>query len=237
MMITAYLGAIAIAVFGVLYVLPYVVRRALDLRLKARCRDAQALVLTYDGGPDAGLTPKLLAELHRLNVSATFFPLGRQAESAVEVLDQVKTAGHEIGVHSRDHYHAWKVGPIRALRDALAGYMVLSRWAGSTATYRPPHGKIDLLTWLAIRRRRARIVWWTVDSGDTWDELPEPQRVVDKVLAGRGGVVLMHDSDRGADHAKYVLDLTRRLTAAAETAGLSVMTLNELLATEMVSDV
>ena len=71
----------------------------------------------------------------------------------------------------------------------------------------------------------------------TWDELPEPQRVVDKVLAGRGGVVLMHDSDRGADHAKYVLDLTRRLTAAAETAGLSVMTLNELLATEMVSDV
>lgn len=233
MTIVVYVGALVVAVPGLLYILPYIVRRILDLRLKALCRRARALVLTYDDGPDQKLTPKLLEELRRSNASATFFPLGRQAETGAEVLDRIKTAGHEIGVHSRDHCHAWKVGPIRALNDAQAGYAALAGWVRSTATYRPPHGKIDLLTWLAIKRRRARIVWWTVDSGDTWDRLPEPQRIVDRVLANRGGVVLMHDSDRGADHAAYVLDLTRRLTAAAEASGLSVMTLNTLLATRI----
>jgi peptidoglycan-N-acetylglucosamine deacetylase len=224
--------AVAVAALGLLYVLPYVVRRALDIRLKMRCRAARAVVLTYDDGPDPSFTPELLNELRHLKINATFFPLGRQVQAASEVLDQIESDGHEIGVHSRDHCHAWKVGPFRALSDAIAGYASLAPWTGSTAPYRPPHGKIDLLTWLSISRRGARLVWWTVDSGDTWTQRPEPQQIVDRVLANRGGVVLMHDSNRGAEHAAYVLDLTRRLAAATRTAGLSVMTLNELLASE-----
>ena len=67
-----------------------------------------------------------------------------------------------------------------------------------------------------------------MDSGDTWAALPPAQRTVDAVVRAGGGVVLMHDFDRGPEREAFVLETTGLLLDAAAREGLNVMTLSEL---------
>jgi hypothetical protein len=55
--------------------------------------------------------------------------------------------------------------------------------------------------------------------------------VVDEVQRAGGGVVLMHDFDRGIDRRQFVLDVTSSLLAMAVREGMTVKTLGELCPT------
>lgn len=230
------LVALPVLVFTVVIVLPYAYAKWSAISLGMRCRRAKALVLTYDDGPGGTLTPEIIGLLRRHQVKATFFSLGMRAAESPEVLDLVKAEGHEIGCHSFRHCHSWKVRPDKAVKDIEEGYAGLSRWITPDSPFRPPHGKITLFTWLSVLKRRARLVWWTHDSGDTHaDPLPTVEDVVDGVMRSGGGVVLLHDFDRGGRDGqqprhKFVLDVTSSLIERAGKAGLRVMMLGELLA-------
>jgi peptidoglycan/xylan/chitin deacetylase (PgdA/CDA1 family) len=204
-------------------------RKLAERRLEARCRERRALVLTYDDGPGPVLTPALLEILAERRARATFFALGRRAQQAPEVLDRVAAAGHEVGCHSFDHRHAWKVSPRAGVADLDEGYRSLARWVRPDGLFRPPYGKLTLATWAALRRRRGRLACWTVVSGDTYAELPRQHDVVEHVVRSGGGVVLMHDFDREPERGEYVTTLTARLLDAAERHGLSPAALGDVL--------
>jgi len=214
---------------------PFAYAKCSALALARWCRHARALVLTYDDGPGETLTPQLLALLRRHQVKATFFPLGRSAVQHPDALDQVAKEGHELACHGNRHCHSWKVWPREALQDIEQGYASLARWMPATALFRPPYGKITLFTWLAVVKRKARIVWWTHDSGDTCaGTLPTVESVVDGIIQDGGGVVLLHDFDRKGGGAnpprhQFVLDVTRRLIERAASSDLKIMTLGDLL--------
>ena len=53
--------------------------------------------------------------------------------------------------------------------------------------------------------------------------------VVQTVLKANGGVVLLHDFDRGSERADYVLQTTKLLLTASSREGLSVRRLGDLL--------
>lgn len=121
--------------------------------------------------------------------------------------------------------------PIRHARDNEAGFRALAPWAnGAPPLFRPTFGKLTAASWSVARRHRARVAWWTLDSGDTWAQLPPVQQIVDAVDAEGGGVVLLHDLDRSAPRRDYVLEVTERLLALAADRGLSVIGLGELMA-------
>ena len=224
--------AVAVSVAGVLaalYVMPHFAKIRAKHALRRLCAGSSTLVLTYDDGPSRGLTAEVLDLLGQHGRRATFFAVGARATEHVEVLDRVAREGHEIGSHSHDHHHPWLAGPVTALRDALKGLRSLERWVSDEGLFRPPHGKIDMLTWTAIRCRGARLAWWTVDSGDTWGELPQLQQIIDQVAVGNGGIVLMHDSDRDDHHRAYVIELTTKLLELADKRNLDVIPLGALL--------
>lgn len=214
----------------VFYGIPVAYRRRAEGALRTRARATRTLVLSYDDGPGPELTRKLLGLLARFEVHATFLPLGRRAEAAPEVLDEVAAAGHEIGCHSDQHVRAWSSAPPRSTLDARAGYRALARWTPPDGLYRPPAGKLDLLTWAWLRLRGARLAWWTLDGGDTWSERPTPESVVERVLDAGGGVVLLHDFDGRPARSEFVLETTRALLEAARREGLTVRTLGPWLA-------
>src|SRR5262245_11853503 len=162
------------------------------------CRSAGTLCLTYDDGPGPQLTPRVLDLLAAYSVTATFFVLGARAERTPELVEQVRVRGHEIGCHTHSHRNAWRSSPWSVSADIAAGYASLSRWVAPNGIFRPPYGRLTPLSWLSLKRRGAPIGWWTIDSGDTHDPLPDPLRVVDRVRNSRGGVVLLHDFDRGS---------------------------------------
>jgi hypothetical protein len=94
--------------------------------------------------------------------------------------------------------------------------------------FRPPYGKMTLPTYWSIRRRKAPVWWWTIDSGDTQEILPTPTEVADKVRRSGGGIVLMHDLDRTHERNRYVLELTASLLDVARQEALNVVPLREL---------
>lgn len=204
--------------------------RSVD-RLRTKSRRQQVVCLTFDDGPGATLTPKVLDLLRSSDVRATFYLLGFRAQAAPEVADLVVAAGHEVGAHSMWHTHAWKTTPWRSYADVEAGYRALEQWVAAGGRFRPPYGKMNLGSWLAVHRRRAAIDWWTIDSGDTWPELPQPDEVADRVVREGGGVVLLHDFDREQDQerrSRFVLETTEAVIRKARRAGLRLGTMSEL---------
>lgn len=225
---------LALMVFALVYVLPYLFGRLTRIGLARRCRSAGALVLTYDDGPGAVLTPALIDLLGFHQAKATFFCLGMRAVSNTDIMDRLKSEGHEIACHSFRHLNSWKVSPAKAIRDVGEGFEALSKWISSDGLFRPPYGNITLHTWLALLTRKAKAVWWTHDSGDTCAGGISPvEGFVEEVIRDGGGVVLLHDFDRDGgveadSRREFVLGVTRSLLEKARKAGLEIMTLGEL---------
>lgn len=208
----------------------YSIRYLANQDLQRRCRRQRAIALTYDDGPGTHLSRSLSELLLSHGVRGTFFLLGRRVVLDTDTVDLLCRAGHELGSHSYDHLHAWKTNRKHALDDIEAGFDSVSKWVKPDGLFRPPHGKVSYSTWRALRKRGSRICWWTIDSGDTWPELPAPQSIVENVFRAGGGVTLMHDFDRGPDREAYVLNTTEALVNAAKSEGFRILTFSELFA-------
>lgn len=219
------LSAAAAALAGAAYFSPVLWRRQRMARLRAECRKNRILALTYDDGPSDVVTPQLLDLLGRYSARGTFFMLGRQAQRHPAIADRILHEGHTVGCHSAQHLNAWKTLPSAAVADIRDGYELLARWVTPDGMYRPPYGKMTLPTYAEIRRRDASIWWWTIDSGDTFDTLPRVGDIADHVRKENGGIVLMHDLDRGPQRNQYVLEVTEALLQVAAQSSLRIQPL------------
>ncbi len=204
-------------------------RRAWTRRVARLCGRRRILVLTYDDGPGAATTPRILDLLGAHGVRATFFAVGRNAVRRPEILDRAVREGHEVGCHSYSHLHPWRSAPWTAARDVERGVDAVARWACGAPLFRPPHGKFPPWTRAAARAAGARPAWWTVDSGDTWTAPPRVDDVIARVRRRRGGVVLLHDFDRAPERERFVVDVTTALVRAAREDGLSVVPLGRVV--------
>jgi peptidoglycan/xylan/chitin deacetylase (PgdA/CDA1 family) len=226
--ITTSLAAAIVMAAVVTYLSPWLWRRYRVHRVRRQVARNRFLSLTYDDGPSAELTPQLLDLLQRRGARATFFMLGRQAQQYPEIVDRVIREGHTVGCHSDQHINAWKASPWKAVGDIDAGYKRLSRWIGPNAMFRPPNGKMTIFTYMWIRLRRAPIVWWTIDSGDTHSVMPSARDVAEWVRKGSGGIVLMHDLDRTQARNEFVIEATTALLDIAEREGFQIKPVGEL---------
>ncbi|MCY2954896.1 MAG: polysaccharide deacetylase family protein [Planctomycetota bacterium] len=222
-------GPLAAALAAGMYFAPHKLRLMQQRALARFCKRTRSLVLSYDDGPSAVLTPRLLDLLRDSNIKATFFLLGRNVAGHESIVDRAQHEGHGIECHGHDHTDAWKTAPWRPLRDIRKGYAALEKWVPPHGLFRPPRGKLTLCTWLALRSRRARIGWWTIDSGDTHATLPTPESVVARVLESGGGVVLLHDHHRTEPRMRFVLETTRLLVELAQRNGLATRRLGDVL--------
>ncbi len=218
------------------YLAPMSIRRRQENRLQRLCSSTDSLVLTYDDGPGAELTPRLLELLRSRNAKATFFLAGFRAAEHPEVIDEIATEGHELGCHGQNHLNAWRTTPWRAAADLREGYRTLSPWIPRDGLYRPPHGKTTLLTLAALRRRGARLGWWNIVGGDVEAQLSRPERAAREAEAKEGGIVLLHDFDREPERAEFVLNSTEMLLDAADRNGWTIRTLGELMSLQDCAD-
>ncbi|HTC46678.1 MAG TPA: polysaccharide deacetylase family protein [Candidatus Aquilonibacter sp.] len=209
------------------YFSPWFWRRYRMAGVRREVTKKRMLVLTYDDGP-SGLTPQLLDLLEQRGARATFFMLGRHAQQHSGIVDRLAEQGHDIGCHTAEHLNAWKVLPGAAVADIDAGYQQLSPWIQADGMFRPPYGKMTLPTSWSLRRRKAPVWWWTIDSGDTDDVLPRPAQVADRLRKAGGGIVLMHDLDRTQERNNFVLETTASLLDVAGQESLQVASLREI---------
>ena len=198
------------------------------------------VVLTYDDGPTPGVTDRLLTVLADAGATATFFVLLTRARRSPALLRDLLRAGHEIGLHGRDHQRLTTVDPELlpgVLRDARSELEDLAavpiRW------FRPPYGAQNAVTWGAVRAVDLTPVLWSVHCSD-WLDLPLDDRLR-ALRAGpvAGSIVLLHDgfadaSDGVADGQPPDLDrcaLTAAILAEVRESGLLAQSLGTSLAT------
>jgi peptidoglycan-N-acetylglucosamine deacetylase len=205
---------VAIAIFvvvGAVHVLlPRFLMNQNRRQLAAICRQQRAVVITFDDGPGRLLTPLVVRRLAEANVAATFFLLGNNVRGNEDIVDDIARQGHEIGSHGDQHvHHVWS-WPWAGLLDTRAAWRRLHDLTGLDAPripFRPPYGKLNLLSLLWGYWHGTPLALWTHDSYDTrlGVEL-RPEALADSVRQAGGGVVLLHDFDRSIPNAdKQVL--------------------------------
>lgn len=222
-----------IAVF--LYIgVPWIYGRCSRILLRLRAVKARALVLTLDDGPGDKLTPEIMDLLDKNNAKASFFLLGRNIVGREAIVRQIAERGHEICSHGYDHLHCWKVSPFRAISDIKRGWEAIDKALGEKRRvypYRPPGGKLSLICLFYLWFHRVPIVYWTLDSSDTWAaEIRDSQRSATLAAKTGGAVVLAHDFDREDDDwDRMEIDIVDSSLAAAREKRMKVMPLSELM--------
>jgi len=233
----SYLVVLAVAIVGglIVYIVgPYLYIQQLRYKQAKLVETNSCIVLTIDDGPGHRLTPAILDLLDEYKAHATFFVLGRSIPHKEHLLKDIAHRGHEIGTHSYDHLHSWKVSPIRAITDIQRGQREIARTLRTNGVlpFRPPSGKVNLFTLLFCLFKRMPICTWTLDSRDTWPAVELNSDIIDtKLHASDGAILLAHDFDRhNSSVEQYVLRTLRNTLEYAKRHSLRICTMTEAMA-------
>jgi len=191
-------------------------------------------VITFDDGPGRLLTPLVVRRLGEAGVPATFFVLGNNVRGNEDVVEAIVAAGHEIGSHGDQHvHHVWS-WPWAGLLDTHAAWRRLHDLTGLDAPripFRPPYGKLNLLSWLWVLWHRTPVAMWTHDSYDTAQGADvAPEALAASLRDAGGGVVLLHDFDRSIPHADQKVLAKLDAVLALREHGFRFLRVGELLA-------
>ncbi|WP_191252592.1 polysaccharide deacetylase family protein [Kordiimonas sediminis] len=213
------------------FLFPFLERKREEKSLADYCKEHCYLVLTFDDGPCELVTSPLLDLLSRRNVKASFFALGNKITRSKGLVRRLITEGHDLGSHSQNHLNAWKAFPGPVLKDIRTGIMSVKSIGGNESLFRPPYGKMTLLTYLLAKKNGLETCWWTNDPKDSLVNPKGHSDVLTQIQIDRGGILLLHDNDEypNTDHTQYVLELVKSVIDLAEQENLQILTYSELL--------
>ena len=157
--------------------------------------DGPFIALTFDDGPNATLTPKLLDLLAARHLKATFFVVGQNAADHPDILKRAVREGHEIANHSWSHPNLGKMSDDAVRRELQKTDDAIAAAIGKRPTLmRPPYGSLTARQKKWIHEEFGyRIIIWDVDPLD-WKR-PGPSVVTARILkeTKAGSIVLAHD--------------------------------------------
>jgi peptidoglycan/xylan/chitin deacetylase (PgdA/CDA1 family) len=187
--------------------------------------DGPYIAMTFDDGPSATLTPKLLDVLAAHRIKATFFVIGENVAEHPEIVARAAREGHEIGNHSWSHPNLAKMSAENVRSQLQRTDDTIKSATGQRPTLmRPPYGAITAGEKRWIHDDFGyRIILWDVDPYD-WKR-PGPAVVRSRILKETqpGSIVLSHDIHPGTIEAMpSTLD-------ALEAKGFKFVTVSELI--------
>lgn len=187
--------------------------------------DGPYIAMTFDDGPSATLTPKLLDLLAAHHIKATFFVIGENVAEHPEIVARAAREGHEIGNHSWSHPNLAKISE-EAVRSQLRRTDdAIKSAAGMRPTLlRPPYGSITAREKHWIHDEFGyQVILWDVDPND-WKR-PGPAVVRTRILneTRPGSIVLSHDIHPGT------IEAMPSTFDALEAKGFKFVTVSELI--------
>jgi cellulose synthase/poly-beta-1,6-N-acetylglucosamine synthase-like glycosyltransferase/peptidoglycan/xylan/chitin deacetylase (PgdA/CDA1 family)/spore germination protein YaaH len=207
--------------------------------------DPRKLALSFDDGPDAEWTPKILDILKQYNVKGTFLVIGEEAQNNIGLLRRYVREGHEIGNHTFTHPD---ISEISARQLELELNWTERLFAAETGIqplyFRPPYSidqepdtNDEAAPAYRIQQMGYTIIGDKIDTDD-WNEHPRksPQEITDSVLQQldemkthpwmRGSIVLLHDG--GGNRAATVAALPVLITTL-RAKGYEFVPVSELM--------
>ena len=160
------------------------------------------VVITFDDGPLAPYTNRILDALASECVKATYFLVGRMASANPDLVRRIYNAGHTIGTHSQNHPLTFdQMALPRIEREVTAGFASVRAAVGDPRAVAPFFRIPGLLRSQQVEHYLASksIAVWSVDAvADDWFKQVTPADIVKKAMArldekGHRGVLLLHD--------------------------------------------
>ena len=153
------------------------------------------VALTFDDGPGP-YTERLLDEMKKRDVRATFFLLGVKVDNYPELVKRMAEEGHAIGNHSNNHENLSKLSlsGIESTMDKAAGK--IKKLVGhNPEVMRCPGGACNDTVKKYAQSAGIPITYWDVDTRD-WES--RNVNAILKVCFGEdgiedGSIVLLHD--------------------------------------------
>jgi peptidoglycan-N-acetylglucosamine deacetylase len=190
--------------------------------------DGPYIAMTFDDGPSAETTPRLLDILKQRNIKATFFEIGQNAERNPAIVKRILAEGHEIGNHSWTHPQLSKLPDERVTEEITKTQDAIKNASGSGYTptlLRPPYGAITARQREWIEKQFGlSIIMWSVDPFD-WKR-PGASVIEQRILAGArpGAIILSHDIH------KQTVDAMPATLDALAAKGFKFVTVSQLIA-------
>ncbi len=153
------------------------------------------IAITFDDGPHASNTPRLLDMLSSRGIKATFFCVGTNVARYPNIMRRIVADGHDVENHTWNHPKLSSLGDsgVRSELDrANAGIMSVVGIA--PRMYRPPYGAITARQKQFIMSEYGYpTILWSVDPED-WKR-PGPAVITNRILSQTkpGAIILVHD--------------------------------------------
>lgn len=166
--------------------------------------EEKKIFLTFDDGPSPEITEFVLRQLGQYDARATFFCIGKNVEANPGLYQQILSDGHSTGNHTYSHLNGWKTNSEKYIEDIdRASNFITGK------LFRPPYGRISkfqLYNLINGQGLRYKPVMWHVLSGD-FDPKTKPEQCYLNVTrnAGKGSIVVFHDSKKAFPNLKEVL--------------------------------
>ncbi|HEX3903461.1 MAG TPA: polysaccharide deacetylase family protein [Polyangia bacterium] len=156
----------------------------------------KTVLLTFDDGPSARLTPKVLEILARFGVHGVFFEVGRNVGKAADQPRRILASGGAVANHSFTHAFLPKLDAAHLGHELVdTNRAIEAASKQKTVLFRPPYGARNEAVLQAATGMGMKTVLWNVDSMDWADPVPLSiaDRVVKQVERKKHGIILFHD--------------------------------------------
>ena len=164
--------------------------------------------LTFDDGPSANITPKILDILKKENIKATFFVIN-YSQSNEHLIKRIVAEGHTIGIHGYSHEYSkiYKsketfMNNVYTLQDRIykstgvkSMYTRFPGGSSNTVSRKYCKGIMTELT-KEMLAKGFKYYDWNISSGDAGgakDAKAVYKNVTKNLSKKRGNMVLMHD--------------------------------------------
>ncbi|RKI42963.1 polysaccharide deacetylase [bacterium D16-51] len=177
------------------------------------------VALTFDDGPYAPVTERILAVLKKHDSRATFFCVGNRVPNYTSVVKQAYEQGCQLASHTYEHAILTKLKKKKITWQIEKVNEVMQEAAGcKTTALRPPGG---LVSDKVKKTVGVPMVCWNVDSED-WKSR-NMKKVLERCTAiGDGDIVLMHDL------YPTTADAIEKLVPRLVKKGFQLVTVDEL---------
>lgn len=158
------------------------------------------IYLTFDDGPQPGITDWVLDLLKQYNAKATFFCIGHNVVQYPELYQRIIAEGHAVGNHTYNHINGLKSGRGEYIENIQKAAEVID-----SKLFRPPYGK---LKWGQARwvKKKFQPVMWSALAAD-WDQTVTPEDSLNNVTENTkpGAIIVFHDSVKAEINLRYSL--------------------------------
>lgn len=188
-------------------------------------KNEKSIAITFDDGPAADMTPRILEILKATNTPAAFFCIGKKVEMLPSIVKQIDMDGHLIGNHSYSHHFFFDLYSSTRIQTELndTNKLVMQIADRNIRFFRPPYGVTTPNIARAVKNGSYHAIGWSVRSMDT--VINDKEKLIKRTTGNlrAGDVILFHDT------VELTVQVLQEFIEKVRMQGFKIVRLDQLL--------